>query len=80
MIVETQMHCGSYFTHEAQTGAAPRSDLDVVVLAQVGRLQVEVAEVEFDAEAVGDAEVPAELRLRGIRFRKVWRLQAAVRV
>lgn len=65
----------SIFTHNAL-----RSHLDVVVLTQVGRLQVEVAEVEFDMEAVRDADVPAALRLPWIRLGEVWRPQDAVRV
>lgn len=64
---------GSQTTHDAR-----RSYLDVVVLTQVGRLQVEVAEVQFDLEAIGNADVPVQLRLLGIRLREVWRLQAAV--
>lgn len=65
----------SIFTHNAL-----QSHLDVVVLTQVGRLQVKVAEVEFDVEAVRDADVPAALRLPRIRLGEVWRLQDAVRV
>lgn len=65
----------SIFTHNAL-----RSHLDVVVLTQVGRLQVEVAEVEFDVEAARDADVPAALRLPRIRLGEVWRPQDAVRV
>lgn len=53
------------------------SHLDVVVLTQVGRLQVKVAEVEFEVEAVGDADVPAQLRLPGIRLGEVWGRDAA---
>lgn len=52
--------------------------LDVVVLAQVGRFQVKVAEGQTDPEPVRNADGPIQLCVCGIRVREVWRLQAAV--
>lgn len=53
--------------------------LDVVVLAQVGGLQVELAEVEPHVETVGHADVPVAARLARVRRWKVGRLEHAVR-
>lgn len=69
---------GHSLTPLCVTHDAVLSHLDVVILAQVGWLQVEVAEVQSDPEPDRDTEVPLEPGLSRVRVWEVWRLQAAV--
>lgn len=56
-----------------------RDHLNIVVLAQVGWLQVEVAEGEPHVEAIGHGDVPVKTRFWRVRRGEVGRLQDAVR-